>query len=98
MVLSRYRARDPASMEQGGVDEEVKYVLIGIIFLYQRLISPFLGDHCRFYPTCSEYFRQALIKWGFWKGSWMGMVRICKCHPFHSGGYDPVTNNKYSLK
>lgn len=46
--------------------------------------------HCRFYPTCSEYSYQAVKKYGFFKGVWMSVIRISKCHPFHEGGYDPV--------
>ncbi|HBG01701.1 MAG TPA: membrane protein insertion efficiency factor YidD [Firmicutes bacterium] len=56
---------------------------------YQRYISPLLPRSCRFYPTCSEYSRQAIIKHG-WKGLWLAIKRIGRCHPWHPGGYDPV--------
>ena len=64
-------------------------LLIGLVRLYQRLISPFLGPTCRFEPSCSEYFIQAVRKYGPISGSLRGIWRICRCHPFHPGGYDP---------
>ncbi len=68
----------------------MKSVSILIVRLYQKMISPLLGANCRFYPTCSEYLCRSLEEYGFWKGLWRGMIRICKCHPLHPGGYDPV--------
>ncbi|HDL64267.1 MAG TPA: membrane protein insertion efficiency factor YidD [Proteobacteria bacterium] len=64
--------------------------MILIIRGYQLLISPLFPGRCRFYPTCSEYFKLSLIKWGPVRGTWKGLTRIAKCHPFHPGGYDPV--------
>ena len=63
---------------------------VGLIVVYQRIISPLLGPACRYEPTCSEYTRQAIERYGVGKGTWMGMKRIARCHPFHAGGYDPV--------
>jgi len=68
----------------------MKHVLIFLIRLYQKFISPLFPATCRFYPTCSEYFVQALQKYGFFKGTWLGLKRISKCHPWHEGGYDPL--------
>ena len=68
----------------------MKYPLIWIIKFYQMFISPILPQTCRFYPTCSAYFIQALEKYGFFKGSFLGIKRVLKCHPFHPGGYDPL--------
>jgi len=68
----------------------MKRLLIIVISLYQKFISPLKGQTCRFYPTCSEYSVQALMKYGFIKGSWKSIIRILKCHPFHPGGHDPV--------
>ena len=68
----------------------MKKILILLIKFYQKFVSPFLGKNCRFYPTCSVYFIQALEKYGFFKGSFLGTKRILKCHPFSSGGYDPL--------
>nr|MDD6336359.1 membrane protein insertion efficiency factor YidD [bacterium] len=68
----------------------MRCVLMGLIVFYQRAISPLIGPHCRFYPTCSEYTRQAIERFGALRGLWLGLKRISKCHPFHEGGYDPV--------
>lgn len=63
---------------------------VGLIVVYQRLISPLLGPACRYEPSCSEYTRQAIERYGVGKGVWMGVKRISRCHPFHPGGFDPV--------
>jgi len=68
----------------------MKIVLLVLIKAYQKLISPMFSPHCRFYPSCSEYSYQAVEKHGFFKGVWLSIIRIGKCHPFHAGGYDPV--------
>tara|TARA_B100000925_G_scaffold173839_1_gene130952 strand:- start:910 stop:1125 length:216 start_codon:yes stop_codon:yes gene_type:complete len=60
------------------------------IILYQRLLSPLLPSSCRFTPTCSEYTKQAIIKHGIIKGTFLGIKRISKCHPWGKSGYDPV--------
>jgi putative membrane protein insertion efficiency factor len=65
------------------------FVLVTLVRLYQWLISPLLGPRCRFYPSCSEYFIGAVRKYGAISGSLRGIWRICRCHPFHPGGYDP---------
>ena len=64
--------------------------LIFGVRLYQIFLSPLLGRWCRFTPSCSNYFIQAVRKYGAIRGSWKGVLRICRCHPFHPGGYDPV--------
>ena len=61
-----------------------------LIRAYQVLLSPFLGDHCRFTPSCSAYAIEAIKKHGSLKGSWLAVKRIGRCHPFCDGGYDPV--------
>ena len=66
-----------------------KKLLIKLIEIYQK-ISRFTPPVCRFTPTCSEYTKQAVEKYGVFKGLWLGLKRICKCHPFHEGGYDPL--------
>jgi len=65
-------------------------IAIFFIKMYKNLISPWLPSSCRFYPTCSQYAMEALEKYGFLKGSSLSLKRILKCHPFHSGGFDPV--------
>ena len=67
-----------------------KYPALGLIRLYQRLLSPFLPRSCRYYPTCSHYAYEAIDRYGLLKGGLLGVRRISRCHPFHSGGYDPV--------
>jgi putative membrane protein insertion efficiency factor/ribonuclease P protein component len=66
-----------------------RLALGGIIF-YQRCISPFLPPACRFWPTCSNYAVSAIRIHGIWRGAWLTVLRLLKCHPFHPGGYDPV--------
>jgi len=68
----------------------MRRALVQLIVGYQRVISPLLGPVCRYEPSCSEYTRQAVEKYGAARGSWMGTKRLARCHPFHQGGYDPV--------
>jgi putative membrane protein insertion efficiency factor len=63
---------------------------VALIRMYQHSLSLFIGPCCRFYPSCSQYWVEALERHGFMKGTWLGMRRILRCHPFHPGGYDPV--------
>jgi uncharacterized protein len=63
---------------------------IGLIKVYQWLISPLLGPQCRFTPTCSHYSLQAFQKYGLFKGFWLTVKRISRCHPWGGKGYDPV--------
>ena len=67
----------------------LKKIALFLIKFYQ-FFSKYTPKTCRFYPTCSEYTRQAIEKYGFWKGGWLGVKRICRCHPLNKGGYDPV--------
>jgi hypothetical protein len=64
-------------------------VLIGLVWLYQRLISPAFGQRCRFEPSCSVYFIESVRKYGAIRGACRGIRRICRCHPWNPGGYDP---------
>jgi putative membrane protein insertion efficiency factor len=65
-------------------------IAIGFIKLYRLLLSPLLGQNCRFEPTCSRYTQESIEKHGLFKGSALGLKRIVKCNPWHEGGYDPV--------
>ncbi len=65
-------------------------ILIGLVQFYRIVISPLKPATCRFYPTCSTYTLEALRKYGPFKGSYLGIKRILKCHPWHKGGYDPL--------
>ncbi|MCI5066286.1 membrane protein insertion efficiency factor YidD [bacterium] len=64
--------------------------LLLLISLYQRAISPLLGDRCRFFPPCSEFTREALCRFGLLRGGWLAAGRLLRCHPLSSGGFDPV--------
>ncbi len=65
-------------------------LLVFLLKSYKRYISPFLPPACRFQPTCSVYAAEAISVHGTFKGSWLALVRLLKCHPFHPGGFDPV--------
>jgi len=68
----------------------MKIFLIWLIRGYRMFISPLSPPSCRFQPTCSMYALEAVERFGVWRGSWMAIRRILRCHPFHPGGYDPV--------
>ncbi|WP_047985224.1 membrane protein insertion efficiency factor YidD [Ornithinibacillus californiensis] len=72
----------------------MKYILIGLIKFYRSAISPFTPSTCRFYPTCSEYGLEAVRKFGAFKGGYLTIRRISKCHPFHPGGVDYVPDKR----
>jgi len=68
----------------------VERVLLFMIRAYQLLLSPLLGQHCRFTPSCSQYAAEAIRVHGAMRGSWLALKRIGRCHPFCAGGFDPV--------
>jgi putative membrane protein insertion efficiency factor len=68
----------------------MKTLALGLIRLYQKTYSRVTPAACRYLPTCSQYTYEAIQKYGIFKGSWMGVRRISRCHPLHEGGYDPV--------
>lgn len=65
-------------------------VLIWLVKAYQMGLSPMLGSNCRFTPTCSRYAIEALQTHGAWRGSWLALRRVLRCHPWHPGGHDPI--------
>ena len=68
----------------------MKRILLFVIRFYRSCISPFLPPMCRYQPTCSAYAMEAIERYGAWRGGWMAVRRILRCHPWHEGGYDPV--------
>ena len=68
----------------------MKFLVLDLLGIYKAIVSPFLPPACRFEPTCSEYMRQAVDKYGAVKGTWMGVKRLLRCQPFCEGGHDPV--------
>jgi uncharacterized protein len=66
-------------------------IVITALRVYKRCLSPLLPCACRYSPTCSEYMLDAVRKYGVARGCWMGLRRLTRCHPFHEGGYDPVS-------
>jgi uncharacterized protein len=68
----------------------MKSVLLAAVRGYQYLLRPLLGANCRFYPTCSDYAREAIERHGALRGTWLALRRVGRCHPWHPGGYDSV--------
>ena len=68
----------------------MKFLVLDLLGVYKAVVAPFLPPACRFEPTCSEYARQAVEKYGALKGTWMGLKRILRCQPFCKGGHDPL--------
>jgi uncharacterized protein len=68
----------------------MKLLLQALIRAYHYAVSPFFGRRCRFYPSCSEYAFEAIEKYGACRGSWLGLKRILRCHPWNAGGFDPI--------
>ena len=75
----------------------MKTMLLKLLSLYMKCMSPFFAPACRFYPTCSAYAYQAIDKYGALKGGLLAIKRVLRCHPWHPGGYDPVPLKKGSL-
>lgn len=68
----------------------MRKLAVAAITAYRYTISPMLGPACRFHPSCSEYAQQAIDRYGLARGGWLAARRLCRCHPWHPGGHDPV--------
>lgn len=68
----------------------VTRLLVGVVKAYQLILSPMLGQQCRFYPTCSQYAIEAIRKHGAFLGTYFTVRRLLRCHPWHAGGHDPI--------
>jgi len=68
----------------------MKRLVLALLRLYKRFVSPILPPSCRFHPTCSEYMAQAIERYGVVRGGWLGIKRLSRCQPWNPGGYDPV--------
>lgn len=68
----------------------IQWVMLALITFYQQCISPFFPPACRYTPTCSQYAKEAITKYGPFKGGWLALKRILRCNPFGGSGYDPV--------
>ncbi|MDE0192961.1 MAG: membrane protein insertion efficiency factor YidD [Gammaproteobacteria bacterium] len=80
----------PVSSEASQWLQVPRRLLIEAVGVYRRYVSPCLGRHCRFHPTCSRYAIEALARHGVLRGGVLAVRRVCRCHPFHPGGLDPV--------
>ena len=77
-------------MSKKGVGDYLAMPLLALVWLYRKLISPLLGNNCRFDPSCSAYAETALREHGAFRGGWLAVKRISRCHPWGGSGYDPV--------
>jgi putative membrane protein insertion efficiency factor len=73
----------------------MRKALVYLIRAYRYLVSPLLGNNCRFYPSCSSYAEEAIVRHGALRGGWLALRRLLRCHPWHEGGCDPVPHERH---
>ncbi len=78
----------------GIIGRALAWPLLGLVWIYRYAISPLLGANCRYQPSCSAYAEEALKKYGAFKGGWLALKRIGRCHPWGGSGYDPVPESE----
>ncbi|WP_043369644.1 membrane protein insertion efficiency factor YidD [Cyanobium sp. PCC 7001] len=88
--MPRGPSRQDAAALSAGPSRWIALVLLGLIGCYRRCLSPLLGPRCRFIPSCSAYGLEAIRRHGPWRGSWLTLRRLLRCHPFTPCGCDPV--------
>lgn len=91
---SRNPGGSPAAYPGGALARAINAVCIAMIRGYQRTLAVLLGGHCRFHPTCSNYAIEAYQVWGPWRGTWLTLRRLARCHPFGGHGFDPVPERR----
>lgn len=73
-----------------GFNRAISFTLVALVWVYRGTLGIFMGGHCRYQPTCSQYMLDAVAKYGPWRGGWKGIRRILRCHPWGGSGYDPA--------
>jgi len=89
VIMETHRSTGMLRRLARAADRAAVAALVAMVVVYQRTLSPLIGRQCRFEPTCSAYFRGAVEHYGAVAGAWRGVKRICRCHPWRPGGYDP---------
>ncbi len=77
-----------------GIELAPRRLAHGLIRLYQLTLSSLIGRQCRYLPSCSAYTGEAILRHGVWAGGWMGLARVCRCHPYGGSGYDPPPTSR----
>lgn len=91
--MERFRSGAGLKISPSGLTRIPTRIAILLIRTYQKLVSPNLSPSCRFQPSCSQYALDCISRFGVLRGSWLGVGRIARCHPFHPGGFDPVPDS-----